>query len=87
MTPPDRRFLIKRALLRALADSRGYPLLDSALRDAAEIKVDFLRPTMAEIDEQLRIIETERLAVAVESERGRKFQLTDAGTLWLASHA
>ncbi len=87
MTAADRKFLIKRALLRALQDCAGYPALETAVREAAEIKIDFARPTVAEFDEQLRAIETDRLVVALPGERGRKLKLTEAGALWLAENA
>lgn len=86
MSDADRPFFLKRALLRALADCRSYPVLEAALLEAAKIKVDFLRPTTAEFDATLRAIDLARLAVTYESERGRILKLTDAGTLWLVEH-
>lgn len=86
MTSAERSFLLKRALLRALADCAGFPALDTAIREAALIKIDYLRPTTAELDAQFAAIDTERLAVALETPRGRKLQLTDAGSLWLAAN-
>ena len=87
MTATDRTFLIKRALLRVLADCLGYAVTESALREACSIKIDFLRATTAEVDAQLRAIDAERLAVSLPTERGLKFKLTDAGQLWLAENA
>lgn len=87
MTPAERAFTIKRALLRVLSDCLGYAVLEQAVRDAAELKIDHLKPTVAEFDAQLRTIETERLAVVVNCERGRKYKLTDTGTAWLAENA
>ena len=84
MTPAERNFLIKRAVLRALADCGTYAVLEGALVEAALIKVDHLRPTTAEIDDQLRAIDSARLCVALPTERGRKYKITAAGLLWLA---
>lgn len=87
MTATERSFLIKRALLRALADCQGYAATESAVREACSIKIDFLRPTTAEIDAQLRTIDAERLAVSRPSERGTKYTITDNGQLWLDANA
>lgn len=87
MNAADRKFLIKRALLRALDDCAGFPATETAVREAAGIKVDYLRATVAETDAALAEIETDRLATALPSERGRKFSLTDAGRHWLAQNA
>lgn len=86
MTTAERTFLIKRALLRALADCGSYAVTESALVEAAAIKIDHLRATTAEIDAQLRAIDADRLCVALPTERGRKYKLTDAGALWLAEN-
>lgn len=82
----DRKFLLKRALLATLLDADGYPLREEALREHAQIKVDYLRLTTAEIDAAVREIDTARLATSLPTERGRKFQITDAGKLWLAEN-
>jgi|GEM_PF-5865211 len=86
MSPGDRAFLIKRALLRSLADCQGYPVLELPLRESCEVKIDYLQPTTAEIDAAIRAIDIDRLCVAVKTERGRKFDMTDAGRLWLAQN-
>lgn len=87
MTPADRAFLIKRAVLRALEDCGDFPVTEAALREHVTIKIDHLRPTTAELDAVFRSLDTLRLVVALPSERGPKFRLTDAGRLWLAEHA
>jgi len=87
MNAPERTFLLKRALIQSLADCGSYPVREESLRDQATLKVDFLQPTTAELDAALRTIDTERLTVALPTERGRKLQLTDAGRLWLAANA
>ncbi len=84
MTATERTFLLKRAVLRALADCRGFAVLETALHEAVAIKVDHLQPSTAEIDAALRTVDTERLSVGIPTERGRKVKLTDAGNLWLA---
>lgn len=86
MNPTDRKFLLKRALLRALADCGRFPVTGPALREAASVKVDFLDPTVAECDAAMAEIEAERLATALPSERGNKFSLTDSGRHWLAQN-
>lgn len=86
MTAAKRTYLIKRALLRTLHDCGGFPVTEETLRDQASIKLDFLQPTTAELDAGLGTIDTERLSVALPSEAGRKFKLTDAGRLWLAEN-
>lgn len=83
----ERHFQLKRALLRALEECGAYAVTETPLVEAARLKVDHLRPTVAECDAALRDIETARLGVAVPSERGRKWKLTDAGRLWLAENA
>jgi hypothetical protein len=83
----ERGFMIKRALLRALAECGIYALPESALIESVSIKIDHLRPTTAEIDAQLKASDTERLCVSTNTERGRKYQITDAGSLWLAANS
>jgi hypothetical protein len=86
MTDAERRFFIKRALMRTLEDCGNYAATDSAVRASVGIKIDHLSPTTAEIDEQLRVIDRDRLAVSLQSERGPKYKITDAGRLWLAEN-
>ena len=86
MTPAERTYQLKRAVLRALDDCGGYVVREEVVRDQAALKVDYLAPTTAELDAALRTIDEERLAVALPTERGRKLGLTDAGRLWLAQN-
>lgn len=87
MSPAERAFSIKRALMQSLADCGSFAVTELALREQAAIKIDHLRPTVAEIDGIMKRIEQDRLFVALPSERGVKMQITDAGLLWLAAHA
>lgn len=87
MSPGDRSFLLKRAVLRALEDCGEFPIGETALREAAALKVDHLRPTVAELAASFFAVEQAQLAVALTTERGRKYRLTDSGRLWLAEHA
>jgi len=86
MNATERTFFLKRAVLRALDECRGYAVPESALRESVGIKVDHLAPSTAEIDAALRTADAERLSVAIPSERGPKLKLTDAGRLWLAEN-
>jgi hypothetical protein len=86
MNATERAWVIKRALLRALDECGKYAVPESALVESALIKIDHLSPTTAEIDAQLRVIGTERLSVSLPSERGTKWQINDAGRLWLAAN-
>lgn len=86
MNATDRTFFLKRAVLRALDECSGYAVPESALRESVAIKVDHLAPSTDEIDAALRTVDTERLSVAIPSERGPKLKLTDAGRLWLAEN-
>jgi len=86
MNAAKRTYLIKRALLRTLAECGDYPVIEEAVREQAEIKLDFLQPTTGELDAGLKDIDANRLASALPTERGRKLQLTDAGRHWLAQN-
>jgi hypothetical protein len=86
MTALERKFHLRRAALKSLDDCGSYPCLASALRTSIEIKADYLTPTVAELDEVLRTIQSDQLATALPSERGHKFTLTDAGRHWLAQN-
>ncbi len=82
----ERNFFLKRALLHSLADCAGYPVIESALLASAAIKADHLRPTTAELSEQLRSIDTEKLATGVNTERGRMWKLSVSGQMWIAEN-
>ena len=86
MSLSDRAYLMKRALLRTLAECGDYLLRESALFEQATLKVDFLDPTLSELKSALRAAEAAQLVLGIAAERDRKWKLTDAGRAWLAEN-
>ncbi len=73
----DREYIVKRAVLRCLAQCGDYMLLDQHLFCELELKVPQLR--RAEMDSALRDLESRSRVLSVKSERGEKWRITDAG--------
>jgi hypothetical protein len=79
----ERQHHIDRAVIRSVRDcGEGRLIAAPALRASVEIKVDFLAPSLAEIDDSIRHAERAGRLLGVPSETGTKYQLTDAGRGW-----
>ena len=81
-TRNERQHHLDRAVVRTLREARGRLVPEVALREAVEIKADYLSPTVAEIDEAVRHAEREGRALGVAGETGRKYKITEAGEAW-----
>lgn len=81
-TRNKRQHQIDRAVIKSLREVGGRLVPADALADTVAIKVDFLDPTVAEIDDAIRHAERESRALAVSGETGKKYKLTEAGEAW-----
>jgi hypothetical protein len=83
----NREHFIKRAVIGCIAGLTGRPHLESSLIDEVSVKLHHqLRPTTAEIEQQVRLADQAGLIIGVHTEIGRMFKLTVAGQLWLVEH-
>jgi hypothetical protein len=82
----SRETSLRRALLQALRSvPAGYLLTDDILRaDAARMVAP--AATTAELDEEIRAADTARLIVGIPGEDAVRWQITDAGRVWLTMH-
>lgn len=80
----DREHLLRRNILRALAACGDYLILAAQL----QAEVGLLTPRLAatEFDDALQSAEDARQVTSVESERGRKYKINDAGRAWLSEN-
>ena len=82
MSRNERQHQIDRAVIKSLRDCNGRLIGEKPLATSVEIKVDFLAPTVAEIEDAIRHAEREGRALGVTGETGKKFKLTEAGEAW-----
>lgn len=78
----ERQHQLDRAVIKALREVGGRLVPDKALADTVEIKVDYLQPTRAEIEDAIRHAEREGRALGTSTETGRKYKLTETGEAW-----
>lgn len=77
----SRQAYIDRQLVRALIACGTYLLPEQALRDQLGLSVA-PPPRTSEIDDAITHQETERRILAVDTEHGRKWKVTDLGRAW-----
>lgn len=82
MIRTERQHTIDRAVISALRQADGRPVPEIAVIHCVEVKVDFLAPTRAEIEEAIRYAENEGRILGAMLETGKKFKLTGDGELW-----
>ena len=81
-----RQISVHRAVLQALANVPvGYLLTETMLKADASRQV-LPRPTSSEIDAEIRHADVISRIQGIDTEEGIKWQITDAGRLWLANN-
>lgn len=81
MTTP-RQHLIRKMLVRALAQCGDYPCPESALKAQVEMIVTAPPLTQSEFDQAINTLGTERHAIDGEGATERVWKLTEAGRMW-----
>lgn len=81
-----RQLKIRRGLLQALAAIPPGYLLPEAVLMADTRRVVLPYPMVSEFEEALNACDIARLIVGIDSDEGRKWQISDAGRAWLAEH-
>lgn len=82
MSRAARQHRTDRAVVQSLREVGGRLVPEAALIDQVAIRLDFLEVTRAEIEDSLRHNEREGRALALTTETGRKWKLTEAGEAW-----
>jgi hypothetical protein len=77
-----RQHTTDRAVVRVLKDALGFLVPAEALQDACSVKLDHLKPTVAEIGEAIRHAERSGRVLGLTTETGTKYKLTEAGEAW-----
>ena len=80
-----RQFLIWRNILRQLRQADGMLCLAEHLLTDVEMATP--RLTVTEFDDALAAVDRERLVTSVQSARGLKYKINDAGQAWLSENA
>ena len=70
-----------RALVRILLDAAPYLMPEAALKEEITLRV-IPRPSAGEVEDSIRHADTERRLVAVRTEGGLKYKLSEAGQAW-----
>ena len=81
----DRQYLIRRNILRQLAAADG--MLCLAVHLHTDVEMATPRLTATEFDDALAALDRERLVTSVQSARGRKYKINDAGQAWLSENS
>lgn len=81
-TRTDRQHTIDRAVVKTLREVMGRSVPAAALASAVEIKVDYIEPTVAEIEDAIRHAERAGRIVGAMGETGKRYKLTPDGELW-----
>ena len=81
----DRQFLIWRNILRQLRKAEGMLCLAEHLHGDVEMTTP--RLTATEFDDELAAIDRARLVTSVQSARGLKYKINDAGQAWLSENS
>ena len=79
-----RQILIRINLLNSLAGADGLPVLMEYTQQEVAMATPKLLPT--EFDEAVRTAEQERLIDSLDSPRGKKSAINDAGRMWLTQN-
>lgn len=82
----ERQHQIDRAVIRSLRDVGGRLVPQRGLRDSVAIKVDFLGPSVAEIDDSIRHLEGVGYILGTAGETSLRFKITGEGEAWAMEH-
>ena len=81
----SRQFLIRRALLKGLLNSKPYVVLGAHLQSSLALDVPRLPPT--EFDAEIAACEQDRYILSVQQDRGLSYTIRVEGEAWLLNNA